>query len=396
MRRPVKEPRVNYLTTALACAFLLLTGFATPAGAMPNAADAIASGAIPNDPGWEKGRLLKGGLSDVESAEREAAGGHYAAAYKLFDLGFIAAETVPGRAYALRREAECQFRNGNYYKAQKSYKKLLENYAPFIPLEGVLETQRRLAALLASGEASPLGFRNNDLAAEVYETLLAVAPGGKNAPADMLRLAAIQTAGGKTAEAVESYRELTRRFPRSPECATARLALARLLLKQGRLGDGDGRYNNAARNEMLRFLAESPAAAQVSEARTLLAQANNNLAMRLVNLGKFYLRKYSYRPNTARRYFYDAVRLYPDTDAARLAQSYLDALPAGEGGVLTGTAQAPQVPEPPPEILKPLQIEEREKTEKWLLPLEIKDYSEYLDKSRAGRAPKPASGAAGK
>ncbi len=383
-RRGPEGTSVKQALIPLAVFSLLLTGAA---------ALAAAPGVIPADPGWEKGRLLKGGLSDVDQAEREAAAGHYKAAYTLFNLGYHAAETAEGHAYALRREAECQLANQSYYKAQKSYKKLLENYAPFIPLEETLGAMRKIAEIQQSGEASPFGFHLTDLAVEAYEAILTAAPAGKGAPADMTRLAKLQAAGNKTAEAVDTYREISRRFPRTAEASAARIEVARLLLDQGARGDGDGRYTRGARNEMLRFIEEFPGDTHTAEAQALLAKANGALADRLVELGKFYLRRYSYRPATARRYFYDAIRLYPNTEGARTAQALLAKLEADEAAAKTpGTpVKPPKAPEPPPEILKPLNIEEREKVEKWLLPLEIKDYSEQLRKSHEARDGKKAA-----
>ena len=335
---------------------------------------------VPSDPGWERGRLLKeGGLSDVERAEREATAGHYKPAAKLFDAGFEAAETIDGRAYALRRVAECQYLNGNYFKAQKSYKRLLEGYAPYLPLENVLKVQRELAELLASGKASALNFRNVELAIEVYETILSVAPGGANAPVDLTTLARLQKTAGNTAEAVETLRELIRRFPRTKAEEAAHVEIARMLVDQGRYGDGDGRYNRGARQEMRLFIADRPDSPLIFDAQKILAGANETMAQRLVDMGFFYLRPRSYRPNTARRYFYDAVRLYPGTKAAKIAQQQLDKMEPGAG--TAAAEEAAKKPELPPEPIRLL--EQKEKVDKYLLPLE--DYSDYLRNSHEAR-----------
>ena len=367
------------LTLISAIAFLL---FADGGHAAPQASGT----AIPADVGWERGSLLKGG-SAIELAERKAEAGQYKAAAKLFDKAFDAAVTIEGHAYALRRTAECQYRNGNYYKAQKSYKRLLESYAPYIPLESTLKIQRDLAEKFASGEANALGFKNIELAIEVYETVLNAAPGGANAPADMTRLATLQNTGGNPADAVDTLRELIRRFPSTPEEEAARLSIATFLIEQGRYGDGDGSYNRAARQEMLLFIADHPESRRLADARTLLAGANEAMAGHLVNLGFFYLRKYSYRPNTARRYFYDAVRLYPGTNAAKIAQQQLDKLEPGAAARALAEAEAagkPKPSEPKPEPIRLL--EQKEKMDKYLLPLE--DYSDYLRNSHEARTPR--------
>lgn len=358
-------------------------------GAPVPAAPADAPLPPPAESAWDKVRDPADNFSLSQQADREEAAGHYKAAAKICRTMYETADTADGRAFALQKEADNLFLAGKYFKAQESYKKLLESYSARIRLKPVLERQRVLADYLASGKASVLNFKNVELAAEVYETILQVAPAGANAPQDMLKLAQYRHDLEHDGEAVTTYRDLAKRFPASPEAARARVEIARIFLAQSRHGDGDGLYLRQARQELERMLA-TPAAAtdpQLAEtARNMLGEIRTLQAKNQLELGKFYLRKYSYRPATARRYFYDVKRNYPETAAAGQADVLLarmEPAPAGAtpgegaGGTAAATPGGKEaIPEPPPQPVRLLK--QQETVDKWLLPME--DYSDYLRK----------------
>jgi outer membrane protein assembly factor BamD (BamD/ComL family) len=251
-----------------------------------------------------------------------------------------------------------------------------------IPLEPVLVTQRELAAKLASGKASVLRIKNPELAIEVYESFLKVAMMGQHAPQDMLRLAALKEKVEDVDGAITTYRDLTKRFPTVPESAQARLDIARLLLKRSGRGYGDGRHLREAKFELQRVQKDTAGAERAAEAQTMQSTVSEAQASRLLALGKFYQRRYSYRPETSRRYLHDVIRFYPNTQAAAAAGVLLAKLEPGyvpgHTGAVAGTMGAngelvsgtPEKVEPPPE--KPVRYlpAETEPVKKWLLPLE--------------------------
>lgn len=349
------------------------------AAALPSFAGAAPGDAAllkPVEVTWQAG----GGKSLEIQAESAEKAGNFKNAAKLYQSMYESAETMRGRAWSLQKECECWFAGRYYFKAQERYKKLLESYSPYIQLKPALDNQRELARVLASGEASALNFKNVALAIDVYDLVLRIAPAGENAPQDMLRLAALQVDAERTEEAVATYRDVCHRFPRAPEAATARMSAAKLLLAEARTGDGDGRLIRQARYELERLQLDFPADPQIPESKLLLAQIRERQARQRYDLGVFYLRRYSYRPNTARRYFYDVIRLYPGTAAAidaKLQLARIEPGPGGDGlpGSMDGTTPppAPDLPPQPARWLKP-----QENVEKYLLPLE--DYSDYLHK----------------
>lgn len=346
----------------------------------------VAAEAATYEPKWEgKGGLFSGG--DMPGlAEVYMAGGKYKAAAKIYQRMYENAEHDENRASSLLAQANCLFLAHKDYAAQTAFTKLIDAYPSLIPIEKTLVTLRDLARRMSSGESSIFNFKNYGSAIEIYELILRVAPAGNNGPADMLQLAQLQAANDSPQEAIDTYHELIKRFPRVPESALARMEITRLLLRDARHGDGDGKRIRQASNEIKYFLKEYPQHPQAVDARTLLGLVRENQASRLYELGKFYLRKLSYREPAARRYLHDVVREYPDTAAAVKAAILLakiektdvnmPVIPAGglPGMEPDATGRVPGVatPVPPPE--EPIRfLKKQEGVEKWLLPLEDLD-----------------------
>lgn len=333
------------------------------------------------EPKWEGKRGLFGGGSMPEVAARSKAAGNFKDAARLYQRMYEAAEFDENRASSLLEQANCLYLARKDHSAFTCYQKVLEAYPNLVPIESSLGNLRELARRFATGEASFFHFKDHESAIKTYELILRIAPAGRNAPADMSRMAELQTANNLPEEAVDSYHELCKRFPRSDEAAAARVSVARLLLKMGRRGDGDGRHIRQARNELQYYIREYPKHEQAADGQLLLSLVRENQATRLFDMGKFYLRKLSYRPEAARRYLHDVVREYPDTAAAVKAALLLaqvektavvmPTMPAGTApGAVIGVPGGGSVrPEPPPE--PPARyLKQQEGVEKWLLPLE--------------------------
>ncbi|OGV70117.1 MAG: hypothetical protein A3K19_17600 [Lentisphaerae bacterium RIFOXYB12_FULL_65_16] len=297
-------------------------------------------------------------------------------------------------AEILVRRGDCFMKRGKEHRAYELYKKAIEQYSLYIPFEGVVERLRAVAERFASGEASWFGVKERDMAIEIYELIIAKASSAKQAPADTLRLAQLQTEGDQKLEAVQTYRDLMKRYPKAPEVPEARLDLARLLLDLAKGGDGDGALARQAQHELDLYLQAFPDHSRRAEAETWEAVANERQANALYRLGEFYLRPSHSSVGAARRYLHDVVREYPSAMSADLAKITLARLDqkgiqepeeAGQpqaAPVAAGVGHAAVVPPPirppdkdltpekaaPPRPAKTLQAADQ--VEKWLLPLE--------------------------
>jgi tetratricopeptide (TPR) repeat protein len=325
-------------------------------------------------------------ITRAEAAERAE---RYKTAAKRYARAAAETEDKRERARLELRQAECLLRAGKLRSAFEAYQKLLDTYPFFVPYSKVVAQLHEIAARFAQGEGAVFAGTSRELAVEVYQFILMKAPAEAAAAADALRLARLQTDMEDYEDAVFSYRDVIKRYPRAPEAADARVERARVLLTLSERADADGRLVGEARNELTAFIRLYPEHQRRAEADELYARTQERQATALVQLGEFYLRPAHERVPAARRYLHDTVRRYPDTEAAALAKTILARV--GEGDE-TEVAAAPETkpavrrkfPAGPalparPEDMTPekarvqraiVPLKTADRLQKWLLPLE--------------------------
>lgn len=336
----------------------------------------------------------KNGLTRQQQAMALEQAGSFKAAAKQYKKMFNDATSPAALAWSLDRQAACWVKADKAFAAKDAYSDLADSYWLYLPnKQDALANMRLISSQMASGEASWFGFKNVSSAVEVYTKLLKVAPAGPDAPQDLMTLAGYQTQLNNGAEAIITYRKIVRQFPQSPLAPQACLDCAKQILYEARTGDGDGMLHRQARQELERLQRSYPTAdpAILAEAGQMQTDISNWLAKRLYDLGTFYLRKLSYRPNTARRYFYDVTRLYPTSPSVQMAETQIGRIEASAAAAAAGRDGAAPEPELPPQPVKMLEPQPKDYMEKFLLPLE--DYSDYLP-SHAKPEPTPEPTAA--
>ncbi|MBT3376793.1 MAG: tetratricopeptide repeat protein [Lentisphaerae bacterium] len=324
-------------------------------------------------------------LERAESLERL---GRFKAAAKRFGVLASEVESRGDAAQFTFRQAECLFRAGELHDAYEVYEELLEKHPLHAPFADILQRLRDLAERFARGEGTFLAVRNRALAADIYEGILERAPTGQRAAGDTLRLAELQTAMGTPDDAVFTYRQLLKAFPRAKEVADARLALGRLLLEVSGRGDGDGTLARQARSQLEAFIRHNPKHERRGEADLLLAIISERQARSLYELGEFYQRDAHRRAPASRKYLHDVLHEYPDTTYAVLARLLLEQVDQSEEEapaplVARPKASGPKAPRsrtvlPRPEDMTPERrsapktykpLGESQNPKKWLVPL---------------------------
>ena len=218
--------------------------------------------------------------------------------------------------------AECYMAGGKASRARKIYDMLQKDYLYYIPLPVLLEKLRELAQCYAEGRGTVLGLKDTLASIEIYHQIVALQPDVKQSLDDRLVLGAKLEKEGQNEEAVNVYQEIIRLAPKEPD---ARLALARLLHKMSGKSDGDGQLSRAAVREARSFLElASKRDPRRPEADKIVHECREREAERLVERATFYLNKYHYRPEVARRYLYDVCREYPETHGALKAAVILE------------------------------------------------------------------------
>jgi tetratricopeptide (TPR) repeat protein len=344
--------------------------------------------------------------------EQSESRGDYRAAAKAYKKSRLYALDNRTRAALLLREAECYALDEDPYDAFEAYKTLVESFPLHTPYDRVIPRLRQLAGDFEAGRGSWFGIRNRTKAIEVYEVVLQETPVGSGAIQDSLTLGGLLTAADRSPEAIVVYREALRRFPGDPMAPQLRLELGRLLAEDARAGDGDGQVARQAVRELRAFAQAKPDDPARADADFLLSLVDQRRADALYDLARFYLRPAHRREPAARRYLNDLIRDYPNTTAASEASVLLASLgpapvtPEGEA-TPDGAPPAPAVaaataPTPGPAPAEPAKakaperrlldgllpggpvdegppreartVQERERVDKWLLPLgDVKD-----------------------
>ncbi len=226
------------------------------------------------------------------------------------------------RAEYLYLEAQNLLHAKKAHDALTAYRNLLEEHLYNIPLEHVLEQLRELAGNFERGEGTFLGIKDKGMGIDIYKLIIKYEPAIQQSLDDRLTLAGKQEADGALDDAVNTYQEIIKLMPNEPN---TRYGLARLLQKISLKGDSDGSIVRAAVREARRFLEVAPKDdPRRPEIDQLFLETKNREAARLLERAEFYLNKYHYKPDVARRYLIDLLKKYDDTPAGERAKSLLE------------------------------------------------------------------------
>lgn len=270
-------------------------------------------------------------LADYEAYQHERAlvqvaqefedAGKYVDAAERYRRAAKLATSSEQRANYLVHEAENLLRGKKSHRAKQVYFDLVNNYRFFIPLNTVLEQMRELADYFEHGTGTLLHFDDPGTAIEIYREIVKCQPGGEQSLTDRLVLGKKLEEDGQGQEAVNLYQETIKLLPRNPD---VRLAMAQCLVKLAAKSDGDGELSRAAIREAKSFLEfASPNDPRREMVTEIMKNAKEKEAARLLNRAEFYLVKYHYRPEVARRYLLDLARDFPDSSSAETARQLL-------------------------------------------------------------------------
>jgi tetratricopeptide (TPR) repeat protein len=319
----------------------------------------------------------------IARAEAAEEGGNFKRAIKHYRAVERHSVNLRNRGRAVVAQGRCLERLDKPVAAYKRYRQALDEYGGFVPFREVVEAEFGIANQFFEGRPGSflgISMSNDDLAIDIYDHLVRVAPYARIAPKALYRSGLLSLRLGHTDEAIDKFRRVQSEYRSSPVAQEAQVALADALLNAAQEGDGDGLLAREARRQLDRFLSGERDAEAQQEAAALRARAAEIEAGRLLDLARFYEQPGDhFRPEAARRYLEQAVARYPETDSARQAEQRLAALaaekrtdettPSDDGDASaqpTGTADsAPSKPTAEP-IAKPAGASR----DKWLLPVE--------------------------
>jgi outer membrane assembly lipoprotein YfiO len=137
------------------------------------------------------------------------------------------------------------------------------------------------------------------------------------------------------------FERLVRDYPESDSCPSAAFRLGEALMAQTRPRDFDQEYTHKALDQWKDYLTSYNGHWLNPEARRRVAQAEEDLAIKLGDAGRLYYKMKLYGP--ARVYFHRVLVEYPDTRQVGEAQLGLALCDAREGNRTEAIAQLKQI-----------------------------------------------------
>lgn len=314
----------------------------------------------------------------------------YKKAAKLYHKLARNTNTYTKKARLMQSEADCIFEIGRYADADDIYRDLLKNYGSFIDYHHVVGQLRNLAQKYKDGKVSWLGISKIYQTIEIYKLITELAPAEDLVVVDNLNLINIYMDEEDYDLAIAQQQHVLKRYPQTEQAAYAAFLMAKAYYLMSLKFDQDA--DNALQASILfkDFIATHPEHSLVKDANLLLAKCQERLGRKLVDRANFYWTShYWFRPDDARRYLYDAIHDYPETEAGAEAQKLIDVIKA-TGGVTMEPGRKPKpaaekkpgLPDkvfgkpyvPNPEKLPATPLTRNQYSDdpqkKWLLPLE--------------------------
>ncbi len=262
----------------------------------------------------------------INQAEKFEEQGNYKPALKIYRQIEAKSINLSNKAKALIAQGRCREQMQKPWEAYLCYKKVIDNYANFVPFANVLQLEYDIAKRFFEGERDRFlffSFSTDAKAQEIYDHISAKGPYAPFASDAIYRSALISLKEKDYEEAIEKFKQIIARYPLTPIAADARLDLAQTYIKTAADADGDISLIHDAHREITVFLKQNPQHPRLQEAKNVLDLTESLEAQQLLYLGEFYQRKAHKRSPAARRYLNDLIIKYPDTKSAWRAKELL-------------------------------------------------------------------------
>ena len=281
-----------------------------------------------------------GKFVNPEKAVQDTADEQYDYAMKFYkekDLGEAAKqlEQLLKKYPGSRIAPEAQYRlgavyeeQGDYMKAFKAYKILVESYPQSERLGEVTEREFRIGNLFLSGKKAKLmGLEilpSLPRAVEIFEHIVKQAPFSEFGDKAQFHLGLAYKKWAHYEEAVEAFQAVIDRYPKSELLPQARFQLAETSFLRSSAEFRDQRSLDEASREVDRFLSRHPDTSASEKANKLRQQIDEKNAEKNYRIGLYY-EKDNY-VSSALIYYADVAARYPHTKWGQKAQEKLKSL----------------------------------------------------------------------
>ena len=246
----------------------------------------------------------------------------YYDALKKFKESELLAKSNTIRANSLRAQIGAARKAELPWQEFELIETLLSRFPEFADVPASVKREYQLGDMFFKGKREPAFYAMRkiswlvgpDKTIEIYTRALKRAPYAAEAPAARLRLAFVYDRQGKVMKSLEQLRIVEKSFPESTSYKLALLALGYGCYEMALRGDGDGRYARECGEMSAKFLKLFPDDPAVPMVKRNLQRIRDAQARRLYDMAEFYHRQG--RSEASARYLARVVREFPESTAA--------------------------------------------------------------------------------
>lgn len=210
---------------------------------------------------------------------------------------------------------------GDYLKAFKAYKRLVESYPQSERFNEVIEREFRIGNVFLSGKKAKLAgleiLPSLPRAVEVFQHVVKYAPYSEFGDNAQYHLALAYKKWNHFADAMEAFQQLIDQYPQSELVSQARYELAETSFLRSTSNARDQRALDDASKQVDRFLDRFPDATTSEKAATIRQQIDEKNAEKNYRVGLYY-EKDNYI-ESALIYYEDVAKRYPETQWGKKA-----------------------------------------------------------------------------
>lgn len=221
----------------------------------------------------------------------------------------------------------------DFAKAADNYQKLINQYPYSDRIKDAVHREFEIAMMFASGEKMKvLGMpvlSGQEKAIELFKHIVKNAPFGSYGDQAQFQLGEVYKQQGAYEEAQKAFQAVVDEYPTSPLVQQARFEIANASMLASRQAQYNEQYAERAIEEFKSIKESFPDDESVRKADESIRLLREKKAETAFETGSFYERQK--KIGSARVYYSDLIRQYPETQAAGKAKERLERLPEGGG-----------------------------------------------------------------
>ena len=223
---------------------------------------------------------------------------------------------------------------GDPAKAADAYQKLVDKYPYSDRIKDAIKREFDIANQFASGgKVKMMGIAvlpGQDKAVELYNHIIKNAPFGTFGDQAQFKLGDLYKSQGEYELAQKAFQQVVDEYPSSGLVPKAKYEIANTSMLASKKGQFDEKHAEKAIEEFNEFKSAYPANTQGLLAEESIKQIRAEKADRGLSTASFYESRKKWK--SARTYYEELVRDYPETPAAAEARKRLEGLAAKESG----------------------------------------------------------------